>query len=88
MLTRLILFLFGKPQKDAQTLLQDEVLFLRDQNQSLLKTIEGFQKPKLKVTPSEEFKPKKFDEHSKRFIPKTDEEIYQDLQGLKELNIL
>jgi len=89
LLKRLIVFLFGPIEKpQAQAILESEISFLRDQNKLLLETIKGFQAPKPVTYGPEAFKPRKFDANSKSFIPKTDEEINQDMQGLKELGIL
>ena len=89
MLRKLFEFLFGKTSNDSLIKsLQDEVLFLRDQNNSILKSIESFQPQKLKVSNPEEFKPKVFDHQSGTYRNKTDKEIEDDRQALAELGIL
>lgn len=82
-------FLFGPDVKSpVQILLESEVAHLREQNKFLLETIQGFQAPKLRVSNPDDFRPKKFDPTTKRYVAKTDEEIEADVQGMKELGIV
>lgn len=73
----------------ALIILQGEIVYLRAQNEKLLSIIESLhQKPALKVSSPEDFRPKKFDPNSGSYVPKTDAEIEEDRKALIELGVL
>jgi hypothetical protein len=64
--------------------LQSEVTFLREQVKFLTECQTPASLPPRQVIPS---RPMKWDETAKKYVPKTDEEIELDRQGLRELGI-
>lgn len=90
MLNRLKAFFLGvEKQQDAVSILLSEVSFLRSQVESLQTLVTQLTKrPEPKVTNPDDMRPKKYDAVSKRYVPKTDEEINSDMQGMRELGIL
>lgn len=80
-------FFFGKNQ--ALALLESENLYLRAQNTTLLEQLKNLtEKPKAREADFNSGRPRVLDKDTKKFRPKTDEEIAEDQAALKELGIL
>ena len=76
------------PEDSAPSALRtalSEITFLREQVRILTQALIPVNPPVSQASPQ---RPMKYDESTKTFIPKTDQEIASDIRGFQELGIL